>query len=287
MRNKKIFGLLVIAVFNLFLLSSCKKETSSPETLSDKDKLLPNSSSREIDPECQISFTDELIDSIGLQHNRLVRETYDQYLVDNQMTLLTALNNSFSNNRYDTLTHSDYEDLYGDYNETDVATTIESTIDTISNSVQKQILEDMVELVKTTSSYDALYIELSALKKYTIENLDCFEETSTLVALEVCINSAKLWYPVEDGGEGYLDHISNSNGSRNMQQYRTSGFWSFIGRVVCSDAMGAFTGVVRAALPYFASGGPANPISNAAIAASAIVQGASSSAISAISQAGH
>lgn len=246
--------------------------------------MLSSLSSREIDPECQISFSDELIDSIGTEHNRLVRETYDKYLADSEMTLLEALNISFENNHYNTLSNEEYEELYSSYNENDVVNTIESTIDTISNSVQKQILEDMVELVQTTTSYDELSEGLNKLKNYTIENLECFDETSTLVALEVCINSAKLWYPLVNGGEGYLDHISNPSERRSIQN-RTTGFWSALARVVCSDAIGAFTGVVRAAAPYFASGGPANPVSNAAIATSAVINAAGSSATTAVASA--
>ena len=63
---KKLFKCLTfVAILTLVLVSSCKKDRNSQGIQVENKESIPSSLFREIDPTCQISFSDELIDSIA------------------------------------------------------------------------------------------------------------------------------------------------------------------------------------------------------------------------------
>lgn len=283
--KKHYLGFATLILLNLVIIvGGCQKETGLPE-LQSKEVLKEESAFDEEETSgCLINLSDSEIALIGTEHNRLLQAGFNEYLYNNDIDLSTALNQVYEENEYPTLTEDEFAQIANMYSEDQAENTIQSTIDTMSNDIQRQIFTDMVSLVQNSSTYDELLEGLNILKDYTHENLTCFEKTSTLIALEVCINSAKLWIPVDAGGEGYYDFITNPEGGR-IAGYQNRGFWRSLGIIICSDAIGAFGGFCRAALPYLASGGPANPVSNAALLGNAVIGGATSSATTAVGQA--
>jgi hypothetical protein len=155
-------------------------------------------------------------------------------------------------------------------------------IDTMQSDMKKIIFSQMIEVVmEHTSDYQTLSDEIDELKNLTIQELDCFDELSTLVALEVCKNSARLWLSQSAGGEGLFDEISGtSQRSTTISSMQARSFWKTLGKIICGDAVGAFSGFCQGAMPYLITGGAANPISNAVLAGHTI-RGAVSGSVSA------
>lgn len=263
----------------VFFFYACKKDITPSQNETGNagtPKKEMNSARLNWDGECPNNFTDEEIEFLGTEHNRLVIAATDNYRFNSNLSLMEALNQTFESNIYPELSQADFDDLQDRYSVDNFELTISETIDTLENEMQKEILTAMVNLVKDSSrQYEDIAVEIELLKLQAKENLSCFELNSTLMSLEVCKMSAKLWLPAEIGGDGYYDLITEE-GSGKLSSSRRS-WWRVLADCVVGDAIGAFTGFVRGAAPYFASGGPVNPVSNAAIATSALISGVSGS----------
>jgi hypothetical protein len=255
------------------------------------------------------TLTKEEIELIGKEHNRLCIEVIKN-LKYNSMTiktdqvqsqsvyesnslsskyenLLNSMNYIYTTNSYRSISESEFEDYIKNYSVDAISNTINTTINNISNAQQSLIMEDLFRFINSSSNYEVLSHMLNQLKQRAENELTGLDQTSTLIAIEVAINSANMWLPIYQGGLGYFEQIGNfqrvtleSNNSLINIESRDIG--SKFATVICSDAIGAFSGFCRAALPYFLSGGPVNPISNGILFGSALIMGTSSSLTAAV-----
>ena len=276
---------------------------------------------------CMVIMSDDEIEDIGVKHNFFLKESFKFYLLNNDETLFSSLNQVFRNEGMEPLSEEYFREIEEKFSNENIEFSISSTIDTMSNELQRQIFTDMVALVHNSSNYDEILSGLNELKNYTKDNLTCLEKVSTMIAIEVCLNSAKMWLSISQGGEGYFDHYRGTEEAKNLKilcqetfagtvsPFQNSELYenrevtisdvSFglsqnidiesnyftvlgqqkVGAIICSDAIGAFGGFLRGALPYFLSGGPLNPISNGYLFGCALIGGVVSSASTATTMA--
>lgn len=274
--NTRLLKLASVIILSVCFTYGCQKESD----LQDVGLNAFYKSSSEFS-ECDFYLSESQIDSIGIEHNRLVPIIFETYLSNNEITILEALNEGFEADLYPTLSFEEFEYFEKEFSIEKIQETVEYIIDTMSNELQKNIFNEMVHIVtENTSSYPEVLLQLESLKEQAIVDLTCYELLSTLVTLEVCINSAKLWYSTEAGGEGYYDYITSEQGESTSNK----GFWSSIGKIVIGDAIGAFSGFCSGAMPYLISGGAANPISNAILAGQTIRGAVTGSVSAAVNQ---
>lgn len=270
---KKRIGLSIVVIFStIFIFISCSKNSDSKQ---------------QVNTNPAISLTEAEISQIGSEHNRLCKLIVDE-IIDNNTDLFVSINKTLMNNSYPSISKQELEFL----TLSKIDKTKDSIISNMSNKTQRDILKKMFKISESTS-LEYIIVELSKLHKNTKETLINSEKNSTLIAIEVAMNSAKLWMPVSKGGDGYFDKllVRNSFIQRTTQTSDSSKPTpktkddSTIGNIVAMDALGAFTGFLSAALPYFSSGGPANPISNGYLAGRTILGAVSGSVSAAVGSA--
>jgi len=208
-----------------------------------------------------MNFSSTEIALIGTEHNVLVKETIDDIVDNGEMDVRGSLNETFVAHSYDQLDPDEYTINYNLFAEPYVVNSVNDIIDSIYNPVQRQIMDDMVSIVENENDLTTKLAELASLKQYATDNLTEFEQAQTLISIEVCINSAKLWFPTDQGGQGYYDIVNTYIGNlRSGNRMSASGT---VGTIVIADAVGAFSGFLNGAMGYLLSGGAANPVSNA------------------------
>lgn len=294
---KKYLSLLFVVVS----FAACKKDSGN------------------IEPKNITTLNKEEISLIGKEHNRLLIDIIKNlnnptvsatvkvnsvgnikrdYISDEN--LLFSINFVLSTNNYSPLQQSAFDDYIQNYNSDAIDNTISNTISSIINEVESSIMNDLVMNVYNSSSYSALSQNLEFLKQRAGNDLSGLEQTSTLIAIEVAQNSAYMWMPVNQGGLGYFDQLnidlSTNNKTEEFQiKYikidnivsnnpfvKVEGGAKTAGKVIVADAIGAYIGFLRAALPYFLSGGPANPISNGVLLGASLIAGVGTSATTAV-----
>jgi len=256
---------------------------------------------------------------IGTEHNRLLIDVINRlknnavntsniqfnaqksiqtnYVGNNE--LFSSLNYVLGDNGYPPLQQDEFNYYLTNYNDEVISTTVSNTISSISNQQQSSIMGDLVTSINNTSDYNTLSQQLSGLQQRAETELSGTDQTSTLIAIEVASNSGYMWLPVEEGGLGYYDQsIATEVNKRYQKLTSESGTFETkepirvnmkqsngartIAQIIVADAVGAFAGFLRAALPYFLSGGPVNPVSNGILFGSALIGGISSSAMAGI-----
>lgn len=259
---KKTFSMaLTTLALGAFMFAGCKKDINSSNQK--VNELLSGTESEE----CVFNFSDDELQNIGSEHNRMVQEVFTYYLPYGSIDLRDAINKASEENQYEPITQDEFEKLQAEYSADEVQNTLGALIDEMDNASQKEIFYEMISAVtENTDSYEKIEYEINALKERARSELTCYELTGTLVALEVCKNSAKLWLPEQAGGEGYFDYIDAEISGKSAKIAQARGFWSSLAKIVIGDATGAFSGFVTGAMPYIMTGGAANPISNAVLA---------------------
>ncbi len=279
----------IILCFTIFLITACQKEK-----IESKEKNI-------------VSFSKEQIEKIGLQHNLLCKEILirgnfiptftstskiQNHATDNMTVgknnvdrdeLFQLMNTVFQEYSLQPATHAEYQYYSQYYSPENIEQTINNMANAISDPVLKDIIEQMISKVGGTINHNILKQQLILLKTRAYNELNGTEQTAALVAIEVAIHSSELWSSTSNGGLGYFDQVINNSNTDFMQIKSNSsekntkhiikngGTGKNIGTVACADAMGAFYGFCRGALPYFVSGGPYNPISNAMLAGQTII----------------
>ena len=275
--------MLAALAMSVFMLAGCKKDTNP----SGHDGNEPLSGTAD-DEECVFGFSPEELQNIGSEHNRIVNVVFNHYLPHGSTDLRDALNRAYEENKFEPISEDEFEKLQSQYSESNIESTTAGVIEGMSNEAQKQIFNDMVTAVtENTNNYEELANQINLLKERAYAQLTCYELTATLVALEVCQNSAKLWLSQDAGGQGYFDIIDEQISERSSGRVQARGFWSRLANVVIGDAVGAFSGFVAGATPYLLTGGAANPISNAVLAAHTIRGAVQGSVMAGVSNALH
>jgi hypothetical protein len=301
-----ILTIVILSSLLIIFIQGCKKEgienaTNTEQGLSKAEikkigtehnrlmidiiKLLKNGS---------ITSSDAVNNSIG--------SSVKKYNVDN-ISLFNTINNVISNNGYQPISRDEFTYFVDNYSLDVVSSTISNTINSVNNPQQQSIMRTLVEDVNNAINYSTLSQQLADLSIRAYSELSGNDQTSTLIAIEVASNSAYMWLPESQGGLGYYDFVENiqnyeaapnssSTKSLAVKEIRVSSFSPSevkklsvprkVGAVICADAIGAFGGFCRSALPYFLSGGPANMISNGLLLGSAVIGGVTSSATAAV-----
>jgi hypothetical protein len=288
----------ILTVFSFFIFYSCSKSD-----ISNVDKPI---------------LTKKEISSIGSEHNRLLIEVLNKFsnntsqnnsiqnqslevkqsytLELQQANLQNSLNSIFLENGLQELTESEFLVYFHDYSMENIDNTISNNLNGISNLEELAIMNGLINSLKRNVNYNSLLSDLNALKARAENNLTGVSQTATLIAIEVATNSAQLWFPVESGGLGYYTTVLGFKSNNNIQNGSIQSNSVIIknkslgtdprqsaGIIVTADAVGAYSGFLRAALPYFLSGGLANPISNGMLIGTSLIAGVSSSAMAGFS----
>lgn len=287
----------IVLIFTSVLIG-CKKEST------------------EITSNSQQGLSKAEIKQIGTEHNRLMIDIIKQLkngpvassnirtnsfgvkanYIDN-VTVYNTLNYVLSNNGYPTVPQDEFSYYINNYSLEVVGPTIANTLSSISNTQQGDIMRSLVANVDNTTDYNTLSQQLAALSNRAYNELSGYDQASTLIAIEVANNSAYMWLPESQGGLGYYDMVENdllvgANSTRSQTTVGENSTYVIppnrvkqnrldkkkVGAVIGADAMGAFFGFCQAALPYFLSGGPVNPVSNGMIAGRALIGGVQASA---------
>ena len=187
-------NILLISILSIFLFSSCKKDST----------LLKE----------QTFLTKQEIALIGTEHNRLLIEIFDLFkngvmkvssdqikaqtnkktfsIDTSESNLLNIVNSVYVANGYSALTATELSPYLLDYSITNVDVTISNTVNNVSNPVQLSILNAMLNTINNTSNYNTLFNNLSALRIQAENELTGLDQSATLVAIEVAINSAQM-----------------------------------------------------------------------------------------------
>jgi len=208
--------------------TACKKE----------DTILPPNDNLTIyNSNCTLSFSEQNIADIGLVHNKLILDLFENYNFSASDRLF-ELKNQFI------LMHPELPPFVVDflisnatktYNQGFNVNVIEfSNLQLVSMNYNK-----LHNLIDTSSSIINLNIGLDLLKIQTISSLSCVDRYFLLTCIEVARKSAVLWTPINQGGQGLLSKIYGKFNSFPPDITRAHPCWKL---VIAADITGAAGG---------------------------------------------
>lgn len=275
MKKQFLVRAIALVAIVLIAISSCKKDLKELNPKKEDEESLS------IETECWV-FPDTLIEVVGSEHNRITKTTIEEWIGNISAGLATAMETVAESNGYPNPTEEDWAYMDTHFTLEKIDSLFDAIIDTMPISQHDIFLARRTIFEDSLTGYESLANEIEDLK-LDAEELECFDRAATLVALEVFKNSAYMWLPTENDGENYSEIFD----PLGIRQYQARKWWRWIADVVVSDALGAFWGFSRAALPFFTSGGPANPVSNAVIAGATVIGAAQSSSSTAVASVPH
>lgn len=268
-----------------------------------------------------ITLSKSEIAKIGKEHNRIMIGTINRSLEKTSSLLLINSNaagvkkntleygtidlyddlNSFLISiGYPSISQLEFEHYTEIYDPSVIQSTLNDSIASIQNYETRTIMSSLLYSVINSTDYSSLTYDIAYLTQQAETNLTGIDQAAVLASLSVALNSASMWLPVSEGGQGYFEVVENRvYTALNSNDNRKEGLVSVnstpvrikpsyvipmrkkIGYVIGADFSGAFFGFMRAAMPYFLSGGPINPVSNAALLGNTIlgaVQGSTGAA---------